>query len=134
MSFTNGFIVELSAAPTNDSLVVTMTLPWMRSIPWTCISEIVVCDADAEMLLDAAILVRGRDEVRVQECRSLAGYWTIGERIQLRTVGLAGSASSVKLEVQVAFFIPYVNTSGRPPHLIATDTVTWTAPPIGRAA
>lgn len=134
MSFTTGFIVELSASPSNDALVLTMTLPWMRSIPWACVSEIVVSDTDGGVPLGEVILVRGRDEVRVQECRSLVGYWTTGERTQLRIVGLAASASSATLLVRVAFSVPYVNAGGRPPHLVATDTAIWTAPPIGRAA
>ncbi|WP_374976530.1 hypothetical protein ACEYYH_01465 [Microbacterium trichothecenolyticum] len=113
---------------------MTITLPWMRSIPWTCVSDIVVSDFGAAMPIGEVILVRGPDEVSARECSALGGYWTTGERVTLRVHGLPEPGSGVSLEVRVAFFIPYVNAGGRPPHLIATDRVAATSAPIGRAA
>ncbi|MGN6220896.1 MAG: hypothetical protein ACTHNQ_15460 [Microbacterium sp.] len=122
VSFTTGFIVEVSPAASDGEMVVTLRLPWMRSIPWSCVEEIAVyCGQGAA--LAGVRLVRGGDEIPVRLCQTLRGYWTIGERIRLVLGRDGGLPRVTNLEVHVNFYIPYVNDAGRPPMLSARDTM-----------
>lgn len=127
VSFTTGFIVEVPRRTSYDELVVSLRLPWMRSIPWSCVEEMTLF-SEGHAPLAGVRLIRGSDEIPVRFCQSLGGYWTIGERIRLAAALDEEAARSAKLEVHVNFFLPYVSVAGRPPLLSARDSVTWAAP------
>jgi Domain of unknown function (DUF6379) len=91
--------------------VLTLRLPWMRSLPWSCVEEVAVAfdgrPADPTALgfgIDGELVPLRRLAERWQD------YWVVGRPVRLH-IGVpdpAGPARRVRVDLSLRLRIPYL--------------------------
>ncbi|MGN6220872.1 MAG: hypothetical protein ACTHNQ_15330 [Microbacterium sp.] len=104
------------------SLEIRVWLPWMRSLPWTCITDVAV-EIDGRAL-EGGVAVFDDVEIPLRAIVELPGYWMVGTSLAVRVPHAPASVGERPVRVRVTAAIPYIYSDSGPLTVTSTGEAT----------
>jgi Domain of unknown function (DUF6379) len=111
MGFDAALLSDESLTTTPDGYALTLRLPWMRSLPWSCVEGVdVVLNGEPTDQAALAFEIAG-DLVPIPRLgERFAQYWVVGRPVtlHLRTAAAQPAGQRVALDLTLRLRIPYL--------------------------
>lgn len=111
MGFDAAMVSDDSLTSESTGYVLTLRLPWMRSLPWSCVEDVHV-SVDGQPVDSTAVEFEvGDDLVPLgQLADRWQDYWVVGRpiRLHLRTGAASTPGRLVQLDLALRLRIPYL--------------------------
>lgn len=108
MPLTYPLLREGSLVVAETALGLRIWLPWMRSLPWACISEVEVFVDEVQVGPGRMTVDTDSGLVRLEDLSRLAGYWVVGRSVVLCIADACVAESAPDVRVRVTCVIPYI--------------------------
>lgn len=114
MPLTYPLLREGSIVVAATTLELRIWLPWMRSLPWTCVLDVAVFVDERRVDPGQVNVETDLGLVRLDDLAGLGGYWMVGRSVLLRADDACAAGSSPQVRVEVTCAIPYIFDANGP--------------------